>query len=279
MGKMNKSYLAALLNLLIMIKGIQICGFLSFLLFMVHSNIGLAQNYQSGFGLEFEDTADENIAAILDFIAEDQQLIYDVVNELNENLALPVPVPIKFGDCGQSNAFYMPDQQAIVMCYEMIAQSFAIYQELGYEGEDLSLAVGNNTISILLHEIGHALVDILKLPITGREEDAVDQFSAISLLFFEELGNEAIVDFASFWGGMSQYSESSLEDIAFFGEHSLDSQRFYDILCLAYGSNQKELGYLVDEQVLPQERAERCTEEFQRIVTAWDALLSPYYRE
>lgn len=29
---------------------------------------------------------------------------------------------------------------------------------------------------IFLHETGHALADLLDLPLTGREEDAVDQF-------------------------------------------------------------------------------------------------------
>lgn len=234
---------------------------------------------ETGFYLVFEDTQSEEIGQILAFIAEDQELLFEVVDELNDYLAIPAVVPIVFIDCGQANAYYDPEQVAIFICHEMIAKSFQVYANLGLTEDELSLAIGNNTFSIMLHEIGHALVDILELPITGREEDAVDQFSVVSLLEFDDLGHEALIDFAGFWGGLAAETETSLAELPFYDEHSLSSQRFYDILCLAYGSDPTNLAFLVEEGLLPEQRAVRCADEFDKILNAWEILLDPYVRE
>ena len=39
-----------------------------------------------------------------------------------------------------------------------------------------------NYVFILFHEIGHALIHELNLPVVGVEEDAVDEFAAIALI-------------------------------------------------------------------------------------------------
>lgn len=48
--------------------------------------------------------------------------------------------------------------------------------------------------------MGHALVRILDLPITGREEYAVDDLAAITLLGLGNDGIQAAYSFADFWG-------------------------------------------------------------------------------
>ena len=39
-----------------------------------------------------------------------------------------------------------------------------------------------NTLFALLHEMGHVIIDDMKLPILGREEDAADTYAAIRML-------------------------------------------------------------------------------------------------
>ncbi len=238
-----------------------------------------SQDDFTGFYLNFEESGSDDVNVVLEMIGEDEELLYDIINELNEFIELPVAVPITFVDCGVANAFYNSETQSVIMCYEMIIEAYNVYVALGMEGEDLSIAIANLTFSIMYHEIGHALVDILELPITGREEDAVDQFSVVSLLVFEELGQEALINFAQFWGGLAMSSENNLEDMSFWGEHSLSSQRFYDILCLAYGSDTENLGFLVEGGMLPEERAQRCPSEFERVANAWASLLEPFTRD
>jgi len=63
-----------------------------------------------------------------------------------------------------------------------------------------------------------------------------------------------------------------------WGEHSLSEQRFYNILCLVYGSNPEKFNFLVEDGDLPEERAEICPSEYERKVNSWDTLLSPYWK-
>ncbi|HBN29834.1 MAG TPA: hypothetical protein DD416_01080, partial [Rhodobacteraceae bacterium] len=49
-------------------------------------------------------------------------------------------------------------------------------QSLDADQEDYIRA---NAIFFLYHELGHALIDILKLPVFGREEDAADVMGVV----------------------------------------------------------------------------------------------------
>lgn len=245
---------------------------------VINSKNSITQD-ETGYYLYFADTENQDALVLLDFISEDQDLLYDLIEELNASIIIPTSVPIIFSDCGVANAFYSSEEEAIYMCYELLVESYNIYSNYGMVEEDLSIAIANNVFSIMLHEIGHSLVDLLQLPITGREEDAVDQFSVISLLLFEELGQEALVDFAMFWGGLASQNENELQNMAFWGEHSLSSQRFYDILCMAYGADSQNNAHFVTNGVLPESRASRCETEFERISNAWVQLLEPHIRD
>ena len=52
--------------------------------------------------------------------------------------------------------------------------------------DEISLedAVVGPFVDVLLHEVAHALFDLLKIPLFGREEDAADQLAAFMLLQF-----------------------------------------------------------------------------------------------
>ena len=59
-----------------------------------------------------------------------------------------------------------------------------------YFDEILEFAV-SNSVSTLMHEIGHYYIDILDIPTFGQEEDMADSFIFIGVLLF--LYNELIV--------------------------------------------------------------------------------------
>jgi hypothetical protein len=62
-------------------------------------------------------------------------------------------------------------------------------------------------------------------------------------------------------------------------EHLLQEQRFYNSLCMIYGSDQNKYANIVSDGFLPKERAARCPVEFQRTVDAWGSLLGPWKKE
>jgi hypothetical protein len=144
----------------------------------------------------------------------------------------------------------------------------------------------------MIHEIGHAMVDILDLPITGGEEDAVDQLAAVVLLSSEdEADTVAVIDAAYtklLRADSNAANQANLtpaqrkwyeENPPYADEHSLDEQRFYNTVCLAYGSNTELFADFVTEGVLPKARAARCPFEWRRISRSWTRLLAPYTKQ
>ena len=203
------------------------------------------------------------------------EVVTEIISDL---LVLPFDLPVYFANCGTANAYYDPGEKRITMCYEylvLVASLFASDERSDTEVEEAVIGVATN---VLLHEIGHALVDIFEIPITGREEDAVDSLAALILLG----GEQSDMLFATMlnWSNMAMVSgEVSGELLTFHGEHSLNSQRFYDLACLVFGSDPEQYMRLVADGWLPESRAVRCPAEFEQKNRAWDVLLEPYYAE
>lgn len=212
-------------------------------------------------------------------VFKETQLLEVTAAELNGVFALPADVPVVLRECGEVNAFYDPETQEISLCYEMIEDLAAVYfaeDQTDEEAEEAGTAVANALMFTFYHELGHALIDLYDLPITGREEDAVDQLATMILLEGGDEGEDAAIDGAN---SFVSDEETEIEDLSFWDEHSLDDQRFYNILCWIYGKNPKDYEYLVEDETLPADRAARCPGEYQRMSRSWDALLTPYVKE
>ncbi len=61
------------------------------------------------------------------------------------------------------------------------------------------------------------------------------------------------------------------EDFAYV--HGLDRQRYYNVLCLAWGADPKRFAFAQELGRLPQERAEGCVEEYAQVRKAVQRLL------
>ena len=125
---------------------------------------------------------------------------------------------------------------------------------------------------VIAHEIGHALVDQLDIPITGREEDAVDGFAAYLLGNTPYFGPRAALSAAILFAGLSHRPTAA----DFADQHSLTQQRVYQFLCWVYGSDPKEFKDLVGRGGLPHERAVECPAEWKQLNSSWSRLLAPY---
>lgn len=210
------------------------------------------------------------------------RLLEDNAEWLSANYRLPYDVAIMGDECGVANAFYDPSEKSITICYEIVDEVLGV----GYDlyGEDPLLAEDfayNVLDGIVLHETGHALVDIYDLPVTGLEEDAVDQFSALiqSRTYadydpYYETGNVMMLDMADWW---SYYAQG--ERPAYWDVHSLSIQRFYNIACYAYGADPAYNAALVGDDYLPADRAESCPYEYAQMSSSWDRLLEGYLVE
>ena len=212
----------------------------------------------------------------------DTRLLEDNAEWLSANYKLPYDVGIMGAECGMVNAFYSPDEKSITICYEIVDATLDAGYDL-YDGdpamaEDFAYNVLDG---ILLHETGHALVDIYDLPVTGLEEDAVDQFSALiqSRTYgdydpYYETGRIMMLDMADWWSYSAQDEPPYYWDV-----HSLSIQRFYNIACYAYGADPEYNDALVGGEYLPEYRAATCPQEYEQLSSSWDRLLEGYLVE
>lgn len=205
-----------------------------------------------------------------------ERVLEEIAGELNTQLALPEDVTISFDQCGEINAYYDPDRRRVSICYELMEDLYRVFEDEAETPEQLDDKVVGAITFVFFHELGHALVHVLALPITGREEDAVDQLSTFLVTDGTEDGEASALDAAR-----SFYADAEAEggdDLAFWGEHSLNEQRFYNIICWVYGQNPERYASLVEEGVLPEERAVRCGGEYAQIERSWTTLLRPHLK-
>ncbi len=204
---------------------------------------------------------------------EKSGVLAEFAKGINDWIDVPETVGLRFAECGEANAFYDPSKREISMCFELI-EAYYTSLEKSYETEDeLDDAVWNAFSVVLFHELGHALVDVLDLPITGREEDAVDQLAAWSLIDNAD-GDYAVLDAALSYYVSGEESGNEFYASDFADEHSLDPQRYYNLVCWVYGSDPDRHQDLISDEWLPPERAERCPAEYEQIDKAWSRLLA-----
>jgi hypothetical protein len=201
------------------------------------------------------------------------------VRDALARLALPKPLTIRTEGCdGDVNAAYDAEDRSISICYEYLAYiqdlSKAIPPAAAAEGLTPENYVVGPFLEVVLHELAHAIIDMKRVPILGREEDAADQVASYILLRLGE--NEArrtIASIAAMYASEARESSPKLKDFA--DEHGLPAQRFYNLLCLSYGKDREKFGDLVAKGFLPSERAELCEDEYRQVDYAVRRLIWP----
>ncbi|WP_299409309.1 DUF4344 domain-containing metallopeptidase [Acaryochloris sp. IP29b_bin.148] len=196
-----------------------------------------------------------------------------LIAQLNTKFALPRDITVSFQECGEANAFYDPEQVKIEMCYELLKQYTDILGEDNQSSEAYADEVIYSALFTFFHELGHAFVDQYQLPITGLEENVVDEFAAMMLLELQD--DDAVI------AGIEQFDvdaeeEEQLQELPFWASHGLGAQRFYTVSCIIYGSNPDKFADFVTSGDLPQERADSCPVDYQRRERSWKFLLAPY---
>jgi len=209
-------------------------------------------------------------------VGSNQQALEQVIANLNEKIALPWAIVVSFEDCDTPDAFYAAETRRLTVCYQLIDEYYDLFGRKIKDKAKLDDAVRGAVASTFFHELGHGLVDAWKVPITGKEEDAVDQLSTLVLIKHTKNGEQmALAGAISF----KLYADLEKgEQKVYWDEHSLDEQRFYDTICLIYGSNPEKYAYLVKENTLPEERAELCRDDYPKIANSWHQLLSSYVK-
>lgn len=219
-------------------------------------------------------------------VVRDSAIFETLVEHLNSFIELPSELKLRLAMLGEENAYYDPEKKEIIISYELLKY----FSDLVDLQKDMNAAgkaelFVDLVFFVTLHELGHALIDIFDLPITGKEEDVADQIASwIMLKTFGDDDHRAVLSLvnASEWF-VAEFDASAVkvEDLEFAGSHSLDPQRFYNIIAWSYGFNPDAavaaLGADIGE-FLTDERIESAAVEFDRIDRSFAVLLKKYLK-
>jgi hypothetical protein len=135
--------------------------------------------------------------------------------------------------------------------------------------------VTSNVVATLYHELGHGLIDVLQLPVLGREEDAADSLSSLltHYIWDEESATQIVYDTAFAYSAYATEAENGGWELAYADAHSLDLQRYYNLVCHFYGANPEVRQDVAQELELPEDRAEGCEDEFDLLESSWGTML------
>ena len=206
-----------------------------------------------------------------------ERRVLERLQRLLSFVRLPSALLLKTAGCdGESNAWYEESDHTVTVCYEYLADvNRNAPRETTAAGVTPQDAITGPVIEVFLHETGHALFNLLKIPVLGREEDAADQIAAYLLLTLgEDTARRTVGGVAYMYHRDAQNAE--IKPTSFANVHGLDAQRLYNVLCLAYGSNPKLFADVVEKNYLPQDRADGCEDEFKQVQYAMSTLFKPY---
>lgn len=135
--------------------------------------------------------------------------------------------------------------------------------------------IRSNVLSTFYHEMGHGLIDVLELSVLGRQEDAADSLAAVLIhkMWEEESAAQMVYDTANAFLVYDAEAQQGGNEPAYWDEHSLDMQRYYNLICLYYGADPEAREADAIEMGLPEDRAVRCPEEFELADASWATTL------
>ena len=252
---------------------IQSCIVASALLLFAGSH-GLADDETIRIEIAYEEPRDPDLDDAFEDVRE--RRVLERLQEFLSPFRLSGPLKFTFRGCdGEDDAFYF--EYDVTVCYELIDElQWAKPKKVTAHGLAPHDAVAGPFFSTILHEFAHAFFQLHQTPIFGREEDAADQFAAyIILLLDDETASRLIRGTA--YAYMTEANErESASTIEFSSEHGIAEQRYYNVLCMAYGSDPEYFSDLRSKDVLPEDRAELCQDEFEQIEDAYKALILPH---
>jgi len=202
-----------------------------------------------------------------------------VLERLQEFLSpfrLPKPVKFTFQGCdGEDDASYFDNN--VTVCYEFVDElQWAKPKKTTREGVAPHDAVAGPFFSTALHEFAHAFFDLHNTPLFGREEDGADQLAAYIILLLDKKLASRLIRGTAYAFQSESKERKSASSIEFASEHGTAEQRYYNVLCLAFGAHPKLFSDLKSQKILPNDRAERCQDEFEQIDDAYKALILPH---
>lgn len=206
------------------------------------------------------------------------------IKELLSSVRWPRTLRLELKECDEANAWY--EDAVVSVCYEYLEDMWrsanSAKRPAAISREDAFIGP---LVDTFLHEAAHAIFDLLKVPLLGREEDAADALAAYYVLQFPAEKKKRLIA-GSAYAYAAELRVRKARDltrprfdvgrhVTFADEHGTPAQRLYNLLCIAYGSDKVLFAEVVEKGFLPKERAEQCEDEYAQIDRAYRTLIAP----
>ena len=200
--------------------------------------------------------------------------VLQTLQEFLSPLKLPKKILVRMDQCGGAMTVPYKADGVVTVCYEHLTSIRDTAPQDGFvsfgQGRELTAeqAVAGGVARLVLYETSFAVIDVLKIPVWGRVEEAADNVTALIMLDFgEELAWTTIL------GSAWYLAQRGLLGTGFFSDAArpLEAQRFYNYLCFAYGAQAKSYEFLVNGFNLQPDRAKLCREELFKLRRAFRA--------
>ncbi len=238
-------------------------------------NLTMADAQSNRIGIDYEPPKNPAHQPLYEMLKKHRVL--EKLQEIFSPFQLPLELTFKTAGCdGVSNAWYA--RPTVTICYEYLAE---IERDMPKETTSAGVtpmdAVLGQFFYAVAHEAGHAMFDLLAVPIFGYQEDAADQFAGYIMLHFGKAdARRLILGAAHSYHKYLQNPTVTAPLTAFSDEHAPPAQRFYNLLCLAYGADPVAFADVVAMHYLPKERARVCRGQYGELNYAFHQLISPH---
>ena len=136
-----------------------------------------------------------------------------------------------------------------------------------------------NMLFVVTHEIGHAVIGEMEMPVLGREEDAADAFAIYAALWFgDDFSHRILFEATQGWFLSDRRDRNEGNNIAFYGEHGIDLQRAYQVVCFMVGSDPAKFKDLADKTKMPEDRQKTCQRDYGNTAWSWEMMLKSHLR-
>jgi hypothetical protein len=245
------------------------------LLLVMPAKVAIADAQSRRIGIEYVPPKNPEHQHIYEMLKEHRVL--ERLQEIFSPFQLPIELTFKTVGCdGVSNAWY--SRPTVTICYEYLAE---IQRDMPKETTPAGVtpvdAVLGQFFYAIAHEVGHAMFDLLNVPIFGHQEDAADQFAGYIILQFGKAdARRLILGAAHSYYKYVKNPTVTAPLTAFSDEHGPPAQRYYNLLCLAYGADPVVFADIVDKNYLPKERARLCRGQYGELAYAFHQLIAPH---
>ena len=204
------------------------------------------------------------------------------VQEMLSPFHLPEELTIKTAECGVVNSSYRREnfKPTVTICYEYLRHILeSLPNETTPAGITAADAAAGQFFWATFHEVGHAIFDIYHVPIFGHPEDAADNFATYLLLHFGRGQARRLIGGAA-WAWRAYLGDYKRNPVVrkriadFANNHGLPEERFYNLLCLAFGADPVQ--FADANSYLPPARLSTCKFEFLTLVNAFHKEISPH---